>query len=133
MRDAVGAEDVDLLPHRAQERVVDRGAVEGLERLAVDVVERDEHGIGTHFGEGAQSRSAHADVARLQRDQRLVFHRTAQRDERSLVADVLQPEVSVEAEQQIRRPFGGAADLHEQRRTVVDGGEEVARAAPVRS
>ena len=132
VRDAVRAEDADLLPHRAQERVVDGVGVEGLERLAVDVVVRDEHRIGAHLGDGAQSGRAHADVARLQRHQCLVLHRPAQRDERALVADVLQPEPPVEAEQEIGRALGGAADLDQELRAVVEGGEEDARPAPSR-
>ena len=74
---------------------------------------------------------AHADVAGLQRHQGLVLDRAAQRDERPLVADVLQPQPPVEAEEEVGGPFGGAAHLHIRRAAVVEGGEEVRGNRPV--
>ena len=79
------------------------------------MVEGDEHRVGAHLGDGAEARRAHADVVGLERHQRLVLHRPSQRDERSLVTDVLQPQPAVEAVEEVGRPFGGAAHLHEQR------------------
>ena len=55
-------------------------------------------------------------------DEGLVLDRATQRDEGPLVADVLQPEVAVEAEQEIGRALLGAVHLDQDLAAVVEGG-----------
>ena len=129
VRDPVRAQDRDLLPQRAEERVVDVVAVDGVERSCPSTWSNASSIESVPTSAMArQARRAHADVARLQRHERLVLDRAPQRDERPLVADVLQPEVPVDAEQEVGRALVGAAHLDQEPRAVVEGGEEDARA-----
>jgi hypothetical protein len=132
VRDAVRPQDRHLLPHCVQERVVDRVGVEAVEGPSVDVVVGEEHRVGPDLGDRAQPRRPHADVARLQRRERLVLDRAPQGDEGALVAHVLQAQPAVQAEEEVLRALGGGAHLHHELGAVVDRGEEVARAAPRR-
>ena len=65
-------------------------------------------------GDGAHARRRHADVARLERHERFVLDRSAQRRERPLVADVLQAQVAVGAIEEVDRTLVGAEHLHQE-------------------
>ncbi len=130
--DSVGAQDRDLFPDRAQERVVDGlTRIDLVERLTVDEVVGHEHRIGADLRDRAHPRSAHADVTGLQRRQCFVLHVAAQRPERALVTHVLQPERSEGPVEHVSRTFLGAQHLAVELRAVGAGGHVGARPAAV--
>ena len=123
MGDAVTAQQGDLFEHRGHHGVGHGLVRQGVDRGTVDAVVRQQHRVDPDAHDTAHARRVHADVARDQRDERLVLDRALQRGERAIVADVLEPQEPVHPVHQVGRPLGLAEHLHEHALPVLEGRE----------
>ena len=112
VRDAFAPQEGDLLPDPAQQVVTPR-LFDPVQGGAVDGGVREQEPVRFDGRDREEVRRADPAVARLERDQRFVLDRAAERREGAFVADVAQPESTVDPEQEVRVSFVLAEHLDE--------------------
>ncbi len=129
MGDPVLAHDGHLAPQLVEERVGDPVVLEPVEPRALHELVHEEHRLVADTGDRPYPGRADAGVARQQRDEGFVLDASAQAEERAFVADVLQPDEAIGAEQEVGGALLRALDLRVQA-GAVGAGDEVRAGAP---